>query len=65
MTDLSAHGVTHFVPTLNDRQSAILGICAEETRTAYENLVLAFDHRMSDGMRGGAFLGEMRRRLEG
>jgi pyruvate/2-oxoglutarate dehydrogenase complex dihydrolipoamide acyltransferase (E2) component len=65
VTDLSAHGVTHFVPVLNDRQSAILGICAEEPRTAHQNLVLAFDHRLSDGMRAGTFLGELRERLQG
>lgn len=65
ITDLSTHGVTHFVPVLNDRQSAILGICAPPPGASYQNLVLAFDHRMSDGMRGAAFLGELRERLEG
>ena len=34
ITDLSAEGVVHFVPVLNDRQSAILGLCAERAATA-------------------------------
>ena len=63
ITDLSGYGATHFVPVLNDRQSAILGICAPLSPSA-QNLVLAFDHRMSDGMRAAAFLGELRERLE-
>ncbi|MEP7242846.1 MAG: 2-oxo acid dehydrogenase subunit E2 [Gammaproteobacteria bacterium] len=63
ITDLSGYGVTHFVPVLNDRQSAILGICAPLSPSA-QNLVLGFDHRMSDGMRAAAFLGELRERLE-
>jgi pyruvate/2-oxoglutarate dehydrogenase complex dihydrolipoamide acyltransferase (E2) component len=65
ITDLSQQGATHFVPVLNDRQSAILGICAEQPSLGYQNMVLAFDHRMSDGMRGAAFLGELRTRMEG
>jgi pyruvate/2-oxoglutarate dehydrogenase complex dihydrolipoamide acyltransferase (E2) component len=65
ITDLSAQGVTHFVPVLNDRQSAILGVCAPDPQQQFQNLVLAFDHRMSDGMRGGTFLSNLRERLEG
>jgi pyruvate/2-oxoglutarate dehydrogenase complex dihydrolipoamide acyltransferase (E2) component len=64
ITDLSAQGVTQFVPVLNDRQAAILGICAPDLGGAQQNLVLAFDHRMSDGMRGAAFLSDLRDRLE-
>ncbi len=63
VTDLSSHGVTHFVPVLNDRQAAILGICAERPGTGHQDLVLCFDHRMSDGMRAAAFLGELRDQL--
>ena len=64
VTDLSAHGVTHFVPVLNDRQSAILGICAPDLGGLQQNLVLAFDHRLSDGMRGAEFLRALRAHLE-
>jgi pyruvate/2-oxoglutarate dehydrogenase complex dihydrolipoamide acyltransferase (E2) component len=63
VTDLSSYGVTHFVPVLNDRQAAILGICAERPGEGHQDLVLCFDHRMSDGMRAATFLGELRDRL--
>jgi pyruvate/2-oxoglutarate dehydrogenase complex dihydrolipoamide acyltransferase (E2) component len=65
ITDLSGHDVTNFIPVINDRQSAILGLCAERPGTGYQDVVLCFDHRISDGMRGGAFLAELRERLEG
>jgi pyruvate/2-oxoglutarate dehydrogenase complex dihydrolipoamide acyltransferase (E2) component len=64
ITDLSAQGVVHFVPVLNDRQSAILGLCAERPGSGYRDLVLAFDHRMTDGMQAATFLGELREQLE-
>ena len=64
ITDLSGHGVTHFVPVLNQRQAAILGICAERPGTRHRDLVLTFDHRMADGMRAALLLGELRSRLE-
>jgi pyruvate/2-oxoglutarate dehydrogenase complex dihydrolipoamide acyltransferase (E2) component len=63
VTDLSSVGVTYFVPVLNDRQAAILGLCAADV-SGQQNLVLAFDHRMSDGMRAASFLNEVRERLE-
>ena len=64
VTDLSDHGVTHFIPVLNDRQSAILGLCAERPGTQHFDLVLAFDHRIADGMRAAEFLRDLRARLE-
>jgi pyruvate dehydrogenase E2 component (dihydrolipoamide acetyltransferase) len=64
VTDLSGHAVVHFVPVLNDRQSAILGICAPRPGTGTRDLVLTFDHRISDGMRAATFLGELRASLE-
>ncbi len=64
VTDLSAQGVVHFIPVINERQSAILGLCAPRPGAAGRDLVLTFDHRMSDGMRAAAFLGELRDRLE-
>lgn len=63
ITDLSGEGVVHFVPLLNERQSAILGICAARSDGSRE-LVLTFDHRLSDGMRAGRFLAALRDRLE-
>jgi pyruvate/2-oxoglutarate dehydrogenase complex dihydrolipoamide acyltransferase (E2) component len=63
ITDLSGEGVVHFVPLLNERQSAILGICAARNDGS-RDLVLTFDHRLSDGMRAGRFLAALRDRLE-
>jgi pyruvate/2-oxoglutarate dehydrogenase complex dihydrolipoamide acyltransferase (E2) component len=64
VTDLSMFGAVHFVPVLNARQSAILGVCAERPGIHQRDLVLAFDHRMSDGMRAAAFLTQLRARIE-
>ena len=63
ITDLSGEGVVHFVPVLNDRQSAILGLCAARNDGS-RDLVLTFDHRLSDGMRAARFLAALRERLE-
>ena len=64
ITDLSAHGVVHFIPVLNHKQSAILGICAERPAAGSRDLILTFDHRLSDGMRAAKFLTALRERLE-
>ena len=63
ITDLSGEGVVHFIPVLNERQSAILGLCAPRN-DGFRDLVLTFDHRLSDGMRAGRFLAALRARLE-
>jgi pyruvate/2-oxoglutarate dehydrogenase complex dihydrolipoamide acyltransferase (E2) component len=65
ITDLSAKQVVHFVPVLNRRQSAILAICAERPGTGSRELVLTFDHRISDGMQAADFLLALRGRLTG
>jgi pyruvate/2-oxoglutarate dehydrogenase complex dihydrolipoamide acyltransferase (E2) component len=64
VTDLSGYDAVHFIPVLNQRQSAILGICAARSTQGSRDLVLSFDHRISDGMRAVAFLGEVRSVLE-
>jgi len=63
ITDLSGEGIVHFVPVLNERQSAILGLCSARPDGSRE-LVLTFDHRLSDGMRAARFLAALRARLE-
>jgi len=63
ITDLSGEQAVHFVPVLNGRQSAILGLCAPRKGGSRE-LVLTFDHRLSDGMRAARFLAALRARLE-
>jgi pyruvate/2-oxoglutarate dehydrogenase complex dihydrolipoamide acyltransferase (E2) component len=65
ITDLSMYGAVHFGPVLGPLQSAILGLCAERPALRQRDLVLVFDHRMSDGMRAAAFLSGLRKRLEG
>jgi pyruvate/2-oxoglutarate dehydrogenase complex dihydrolipoamide acyltransferase (E2) component len=60
---LSGEGVVNFVPVLNDRQSAILGLCAARSDGS-RDLVLTFDHRLTDGMRAARFLATLRARLE-
>ena len=63
ITDLSGEQAVHFIPVLNERQSAILGLCAARSDGSRE-LVLTFDHRLSDGMRAARFLAGLRARLE-
>jgi 2-oxoglutarate dehydrogenase E2 component (dihydrolipoamide succinyltransferase) len=64
ITDLSGEGIVSFAPVLNERQSAILGLCAARGDGS-RDLVLTFDHRLSDGMRAARFLAALRSRLEG
>jgi hypothetical protein len=67
VTDLSGEGVTAFHPLINRGQSAILGVCAEVFPRGggdgWFNLVLAFDHQLSEGRSAARFLGELRDRL--
>ncbi len=64
VTDLSSYEATHFVPVINQRQSAILGVCAPRPGTGCRDLVLSFDHRLSDGMQAAKFLCALRDLLE-
>ncbi|MDR0910082.1 MAG: 2-oxo acid dehydrogenase subunit E2 [Spirochaetaceae bacterium] len=63
ITDLSASGSWLFNPLLNYMQSAILGIGGENPQGDAFPLVLAFDHRVTDGMTATAFLNELKERL--
>jgi pyruvate/2-oxoglutarate dehydrogenase complex dihydrolipoamide acyltransferase (E2) component len=63
VTDLSSFDVTSFFPVLNTRQSAILGICATRPGVGTRDMVLTFDHRMTDGMRVASFLQSLRDRI--
>jgi 2-oxoglutarate dehydrogenase E2 component (dihydrolipoamide succinyltransferase) len=65
ITDLSGEGVVSFVPVLNERQAAILGLTAERPHERTRDLILTFDHRLSDGMQAARFLAALRDRLEG
>jgi pyruvate/2-oxoglutarate dehydrogenase complex dihydrolipoamide acyltransferase (E2) component len=67
LTDLSGEGVTYFHPLINRGQGAILGVGAEYfppgAKAGVFNLILAFDHQLSDGRMAGKFLGELAVRL--
>jgi pyruvate/2-oxoglutarate dehydrogenase complex dihydrolipoamide acyltransferase (E2) component len=67
ITDLSGEGVATFAPLINEGQSAILGVGAERILPPHEvgdyNLILAFDHRLSDGRTAARFLNALRERL--
>ncbi len=67
VTDLSGEDVFSFVPLINQSQCAILGVGAEyfppgSTEGVF-NLILAFDHRLTEGRAAAAFLKELRDHL--
>jgi pyruvate/2-oxoglutarate dehydrogenase complex dihydrolipoamide acyltransferase (E2) component len=67
VTDLSGEGVSAFHPLINQGQSAILGVCAEVfppgSREGTYNLVLSFDHQLSEGRTAAQFLNALKERL--
>ena len=63
ITDLSSKRITGFRPVLNAGQSAILGISMQADLNAVQ-LILAFDHRLADGLVASNFLGELAAALE-
>ncbi len=67
VTDLSGEDVHSFMPLINQGQAAILGIGAEYFPPGHSdgvfNLMLAFDHRLTEGRTAAAFLKDLRDRL--
>jgi pyruvate/2-oxoglutarate dehydrogenase complex dihydrolipoamide acyltransferase (E2) component len=67
VTDLSTEDVCSFVPLINQGQAAILGVGAEYFPAGASegvfNLMLAFDHRLTEGRTAAAFLKDLRDRL--
>jgi pyruvate/2-oxoglutarate dehydrogenase complex dihydrolipoamide acyltransferase (E2) component len=67
VTDLSGEDVAAFHPLISRGQAAILGVCAEvslpDAAAGAFNLVLGFDHQLSEGRTAARFLGELRARL--
>jgi pyruvate/2-oxoglutarate dehydrogenase complex dihydrolipoamide acyltransferase (E2) component len=67
VTDLSGEDVAAFHPLISRGQAAILGICSEVSLPGAAagafNLVLGFDHQLSEGRVAARFLGELRARL--
>lgn len=64
ITDLSAQGISFFVPLINTKQSAVLGISAIDEKLQRCVLTLTFDHRVTEGKKAGEFLYELKERLE-
>ena len=68
VTDLSGEGVFAFHPLLNQGQSAILGVGGEfyppGSREGVFNLILAFDHQVSEGRQAAKFLSELGEHLQ-
>jgi pyruvate/2-oxoglutarate dehydrogenase complex dihydrolipoamide acyltransferase (E2) component len=64
VTDLSAEGIGYFHPLINHKQSAILGLGAEDGRDENFAVMLTFDHRMSEGRAAARFLKDLRDRLQ-
>jgi pyruvate/2-oxoglutarate dehydrogenase complex dihydrolipoamide acyltransferase (E2) component len=68
VSDLSAEGVSSFVPLINLGQSAILGIGTELFPAAGAvgsfNLILTFDHQLAEGRMAATFLNELVRRVQ-
>ncbi|MEM9296246.1 MAG: 2-oxo acid dehydrogenase subunit E2 [Planctomycetota bacterium] len=67
ITDLSEQGAWAIHPIVNQGQTAILGVGGEHSigdGYAYP-LMLAFDHRVSDGRTASAFLSDLKERLLG
>ncbi|MBQ1954141.1 MAG: 2-oxo acid dehydrogenase subunit E2 [Clostridia bacterium] len=74
VSNLGSLGITSFTPVINPPQTAILGVCATETKIRLENggpvyyqamgLSLTFDHRAFDGAPAAKFLKALCAKLE-
>ena len=63
ITDLSSLGVDHFVPLINYKQSAILGVSGVDKKLKRFTLSLSFDHRVTEGKVASKFLSELSSKL--
>ncbi len=59
ITDLSSLGVDRFIPLINYKQSAVLGISAFDNKLKRFTLSLSFDHRVTEGKIASKFLSEL------
>lgn len=59
ITDLSSFGVDRFVPLINYKQSAILGVSAVDKKLDRFTLSLSFDHRITEGKLASQFLTDL------
>jgi pyruvate/2-oxoglutarate dehydrogenase complex dihydrolipoamide acyltransferase (E2) component len=69
VSDLSGEDVFLFYPLLNQRQGATLGVGGEffppGSSQGMFNMVLSFDHQLSEGREAAKFLNDLRQRLKG
>ena len=67
LTDLSGEGAHSFLPLINQGQSAILGVGGELMGPGHGpgtfNLMMTFDHRLTEGRTAAQFLNALRDRL--
>ncbi len=63
ITDLSAMGVSQFVPLVNYKQSAILGISSFDKKLNRVTLSMSFDHRVTEGKVVSSFLSDLSKQL--
>ena len=59
ITDLSSFGVDRFIPLINYKQSAILGISSVDKKLDRFTLSLSFDHRITEGKLASLFLTDL------
>ena len=59
ITDLSSFGVDRFIPLINYKQSAILGISSVDKKLDRFTLSLSFDHRITEGKLASQFLTDL------
>ena len=64
ISDLSSQNLSLFQPLINRNQSAILGLSGYDKKLGRSTLSLVFDHRVTEGMRAGQFLNDLKDRIE-
>lgn len=64
ISDLSQYGVERFIPLVNNKQAAILGVSSLDLKLNRFNLSLAFDHRVTEGRVASEFLALLKERIE-
>ena len=64
VSDLSAFNVDRFIPLINYKQAAILGISSVDKKLERFSMSLTFDHRVTEGRLAAKFLSDLVNRIE-
>lgn len=64
ITDLSSTCANFFIPLINARQSAVLGVCSVDHKLKEFGLTLTFDHRVTEGKYAATFLRDLKKGIE-